>query len=105
LRVAIDRCIESYNARLSAGEPPMNQVRLARALGLDQSTISRWQSGERAISLYWATRIAEILSCSVDDLLHLPEVCQPGISERASNASDTREKSKAEGQLAEEGTG
>ncbi len=81
MRVAIDRYIGAYNARLSPGEPPMNQVTLARVLGLDQSAISRWQSGERAVSLCWATRIAEVLSCTLDDLLHLPAICQSGIVE------------------------
>ena len=84
VRVAIDRCIQSYNARLSPGEPSMSQVLLARALNLNQSTISRWQSGERAVSFYWATRIAEVLACSLDDLLHLPDVCPTGIAEVAS---------------------
>lgn len=105
MRVAIDRCIGSYNARLTPGEPPMNQVLLARALGLDQSTISRWQSGERAVSLYWATRIAEALSCSLDDLLHLPAVCQSGITEDTGREASGEERSDPLPQLAEEGAG
>ena len=103
--MAIDRCIESYNARLSPGGPPMNQVLLARTLGLDQSTISRWQSGERAVSLYWATRIAEALSCCLDDLLHLPEVCQSGIQEDTAREAASEERPGPLPQLAEEGAG
>lgn len=90
MRVAIDNCIQAYNARLAPGEPSMNQVLLARLLGLDQSTISRWQSGERAISLRWATRIAEVLSCTLEDLLHLPEVCHAGMAEATVRAEPGR---------------
>jgi DNA-binding XRE family transcriptional regulator len=103
--VAIDRCVDSYNARLAPGEPPMNQVILARALGLNQSTISRWQSGERAISLFWATRIAEVLCCPLEDLLHLPEICQAGIKESARRDEETDGSSGPVPQLAEEGAG
>lgn len=81
MQVAIDRCIESYDARLAPGDLPMNQVLLARALGLNQSTISRWQSGERAISLFRATRVAEVLSYPLEDLPCLPELCLSGITE------------------------
>jgi transcriptional regulator with XRE-family HTH domain len=83
----------------------MNQVLLARTLGLDQSTISRWQSGERAVSLYWATRIAEVLSCSLDDLLHLPAVCQAGILEDTAAELVSEERPGPLPQLAEEGAG
>ncbi len=105
MRVAIDKCIESYNARLSPGEPPMNQVLLARALGLNQSTISRWQSGERAISLFWATRIAEVLCCPLEDLLHLPEICQSGIKESATRDEESDRSPGPLPQVAEEGAG
>ena len=86
MRVAIDKCVQAYNAGLAPGQPPMSQVLLAQALGLNQSTISRWQSGERAVSFYWATRIAEVLACSLEDLLHLPEVCPTGIVDGAARA-------------------
>lgn len=105
MRVAIDKCIESHNARLAPGNPPMNQVLLARSLGLNQSTISRWQSGERAISLYWATQIAEVLCCPLEDLLHLPEICQSGIKERAARDEESDRSPGPLPQLADEGAG
>ena len=103
MRLAIDKCIESYNQRLAPGERSMNQVLLARILGLNQSTISRWQSGERAISLFWATRIAEVLSCSLEDLLHLPEICHSGIDREGIREAPSVSQPTSVLQLAEEG--
>ena len=80
MRLAIDRCIEAYNLRLEPGETPMTQALLAESLGLCQSTISRWQSGERALTVKNAKQLAEILACSLEDLLHLPTECHVGMA-------------------------
>lgn len=83
MQLAIDECIKAHNQALSEEERPMTQSLLARAVGVSQSTISRWQSGQRAVSLWSALKLAEVLSCSVRDLLHLPDECQYGMSDPA----------------------
>lgn len=79
MRLAIDKCIEARNAQLEPGEPVMTQARLAELLGVNQSTVSRWASGQRELSARWAIMIARILRCSIDDLFGMPSVCQSGI--------------------------
>ena len=81
MRVAIDRCIASHNARLGPEGQPLTQALLAQSLGVSQSTISRWQSGQRSVTLYWAKRLTEVLYCGLEDLISWSEVCHVGIPE------------------------
>lgn len=51
----------------------MSQERLAEEVGTTKSSISRWEQGERDITLGALTAIAEVLGCRVADLIDDPE--------------------------------
>lgn len=44
------------------------QVKLAELLGVDQSTVSLWESGKTAPNRKTASRLAAIFECTVDEL-------------------------------------
>jgi DNA-binding Xre family transcriptional regulator len=81
-----DDIIVSYMVtRISPRKPPrlsiawwrerrdkMSQEKLAEEVGTTKSSISRWESGERDITLSALTAIAEVLKCSVIDLIDDP---------------------------------
>ncbi len=46
-----------------------SQYRLAKHLDVDESTVSRWESGNRTPTLPMLYRIAEALGCRVADLV------------------------------------
>ncbi|MFN8608837.1 MAG: helix-turn-helix transcriptional regulator [Vulcanimicrobiota bacterium] len=47
----------------------LKQVELARKLGVSRSTVCCWESGERTPSLDQATRLAQALGCTLDELV------------------------------------
>ncbi len=46
-----------------------SQYRLAHHIGVDESTVSRWESGNRTPTLPMLYRIAEVLGCRAADLV------------------------------------
>lgn len=50
-----------------------SQYRLADYLLVDESTVSRWESGSRTPTLPMLYRIADVLGCRVAELL--PDAC------------------------------
>lgn len=47
----------------------IEQADLAKFIGVTQSTISRYERGERLPNLNIAKRLAAVLNCTVDDLI------------------------------------
>lgn len=47
----------------------MTQADLASAIGVTQTTIARYESGERTPGIFVAQKIARALNCTLDDLL------------------------------------
>lgn len=54
------------NVRISRG---FTQSELAEKLGVRSSTISQYEKGKRSPNIYILKDLAEVLSCTVDDLL------------------------------------
>lgn len=46
---------------------------IAREMGVSRPTINRWEKYPESIKVGDALKLAEILGCSVDDLICLPE--------------------------------
>ena len=55
-----------HNIRIQKG---MTQEQLAHLVGIKQPTLSSIESGKKSPSLDTATKIANALGCTVDDLL------------------------------------
>ena len=53
------------NAREAKG---LSQVALAKSLGVDQSTICLWERGKTSPRPDVATRLANILGCTLDEI-------------------------------------
>ena len=51
----------------------LTQKQVAEACGLSKSVFSRYESGERNPSLRAAKALANVLGCSIDELLREPE--------------------------------
>ena len=54
------------NVRISRG---FTQSELAEKLGVRSSTISQYEKGKRSPNINILKKLAEVLSCTVDDLL------------------------------------
>jgi DNA-binding transcriptional regulator YdaS (Cro superfamily) len=52
----------------------MSPAELARRLGVNESTVSRWISGERKMSYEHAVEVARILNCHAEDLYEMEYV-------------------------------
>ena len=50
----------------------MSQEQLADRIGSTKSSVSRWETGERDITLGALAAIAEVLHCTVTDLIEDP---------------------------------
>ena len=59
------------NARLAKG---ISQEELALKLSLDRSTVAKWETGKALPRAELLLKLAQILECSVDDLLKAPAV-------------------------------
>jgi transcriptional regulator with XRE-family HTH domain len=51
----------------------MSQEKLAEEIGTTKGSLSRWEKGERDITLNALTAIAEVLGCRVADLIDDPD--------------------------------
>ena len=47
----------------------LTQQEVADAIGTEQNTVSQWETGARNPRLPHLLRLAELLDCSIDDLL------------------------------------
>lgn len=47
----------------------MKQEELARRLGIDRSTVAKWETGKSKPRADMLPKIADILGCTVDELL------------------------------------
>lgn len=56
----------------------LTQVALADALGVSQACVAVWESGKSAPRSDKLVRLAEILDCTVDDLLRAPQASADG---------------------------
>lgn len=63
----------SQRLRIKMRAKGITQSDLCNATGLSQPTISHYMMGKSVPSLYAAKKIADTLSCSVDDLLCFPK--------------------------------
>lgn len=52
--------------RLEAG---LTQAQLAKKLNVDQTAVSRWESGETKPLKKYHKKLAKVLGCSVEELL------------------------------------
>lgn len=50
----------------------MSQAQLANTLGLDRSTIAKWETGTSMPRANLLPKLAELLGCTVDELLRTP---------------------------------
>ena len=55
----------------------MGQNDLAKAIGVAQCTVSRWERGEKAPSIRALPAIAEALGCAVEYLIGGPDATSP----------------------------
>lgn len=51
----------------------ITQAVLAEKLGVSQGAVSNWENGDRKPDVFMMKRIAEILGCTVDELLTEPK--------------------------------
>lgn len=54
-------------------ERNMTQIQLAEACGINQSDLSRYENGICEPSLATLRKFAEVLECTVDDLIRIDE--------------------------------
>ena len=50
-------------------EKQVTQLKLAKSLKVDQSTVSKWEKGITSPSIQTLKKIAQVLNCTVDDLI------------------------------------
>ena len=50
-------------------EKGLSQFELAELLGINQSAVAQWETGKTAPNFKRLKKLAEILDCSVDDLM------------------------------------
>lgn len=46
----------------------MTQAELAKELGIDRSTVAKWETGKANPRVELLPKLAEILNCSIDEL-------------------------------------
>lgn len=51
----------------------LSQRDLATNLGVDVSTVTKWETGNAAPRVALLPALAKVLQCSIDDLFHAPE--------------------------------
>jgi DNA-binding XRE family transcriptional regulator len=56
------------NIKVMRERASLTQVELAKMLGVGQSTIAMWETGESAPRAALLPKIAELLKCSIDEL-------------------------------------
>lgn len=50
-------------------EKQFTQLKLAKSLKVDQSTVSKWEKGVASPNIQTLKKIAQVLNCTVDDLI------------------------------------
>ena len=58
------------NIRAKRIEKYMTQAEIAAQIGVNQNTISQWETGERMPRAVMIIQLAKILDCTVDELLN-----------------------------------
>jgi len=74
--------------RMMRREKGLTQEELGELLGVKKSAISRWESGERGITLKNIRNISKIMNVPLDALLEHDENHQPGESPVTSDEGD-----------------
>ena len=72
-RIGPKKPVRLYIAEWRKYRHDMSQEQLANRIGSTKSSISRWETGERDITLGALGAIAEALQCEVPDLYRDPE--------------------------------
>ncbi len=57
------------NIRAKRIEKNMTQAEIAAQIGVNQNTVSQWETGERMPRAVMIIQLAKILDCTVDELL------------------------------------
>ena len=78
MRLCISECLETYNRGRGPGCRQMSKAGLAQALSVHPSQVTRWDNGQRRVTVETARRIAEVLRCEVTDLIPGPAGCLEG---------------------------
>lgn len=58
------------NIRAKRIEKNMTQAEIAAQIGVNQNTVSQWETGERMPRAVMIIQLAKILDCTVDELLN-----------------------------------
>lgn len=82
------------NIRICREKTGFLQRELAQSLGVDKSTLSRWESGDTDPGILGLTRLSQFFDISMDDLLYgddpeptIPTAPEEEIDEDALNAA------------------
>ncbi len=78
MRLRITECLQTRNARRVAGEPELTKAQIAKALDVHPSQVTRWDRGERPVTIDIAHRVAEVIGCDITDLFPMPAGCLDG---------------------------
>ena len=69
-RTEVKKVLEIKRLRERLG---LSQRDLATNLGVDVSTVTKWETGNAAPRVALLPSLAKVLQCSIDDLFHAPE--------------------------------
>lgn len=69
-RTEVKKVLEIKRLRERLG---LSQRDLATNLGVDVSTVTKWETGNAAPRVALLPPLAKVLQCSIDDLFHAPE--------------------------------
>ena len=58
------------NIRAKRIEKNMTQAEIAARIGVNQNTVSQWETGERMPRAVMIIQLAKVLDCTVDELLN-----------------------------------
>ena len=61
--------VRFLNIRAKRIEKNMTQAEIAAQIGVNQNTVSQWETGERMPRAVMIIQLAKILDCTVDELL------------------------------------
>lgn len=70
--IIINRVKESYHFAEMRKKRNLLQKDVASALGVDRSSVAKWETGESVPKLETLVRLSDLLFCSVDELLFGP---------------------------------
>ena len=58
------------NLENTSKEKKFTQIKMATSLKVDQSTVSKWEKGVASPNIQTLKKIAQVLNCTVDDLIN-----------------------------------